>query len=99
MAPKKSQSSAAAGAGINAARRVAAHNGIVPSPPEGAPSGRPQAKVSRNAKCKGRSFVHEFDARVACKLCRRTGSDVTSFVAEWNMRRFAVVSMQTMKAM
>ena len=66
MAPKKSESSAAAGAGINAVRRVAAH---VPSPPEGAPSGRPQPEVSGNVcvNCNGRGIVSEFDARVVCK--------------------------------
>ena len=72
MAPKKSESSAAAGAGINAVRRVAAH---VSSRPEGAPSGRPQPKVSGNicVNCNGRCMVFEFDARVgASKLRNRT---------------------------
>ena len=45
MAPKKSESSAAAGPGINAVRKGAAHDGIVPSRPESASSGRPQPRA------------------------------------------------------
>ena len=57
MAPKKSESSTAAGAGINAARKVAAH---VPSPPEGDPSG-PQPKVRAQAPS-SRTRYFRFDA-------------------------------------
>ena len=57
MAPKKSESSTAAGAGINAARKVAAH---VPSPPEGDPSG-PQPKVRAQAP-RSRTRYFRFDA-------------------------------------
>ena len=48
MAPKKSKSSAAAGAGIDAVRKVSLDD-IVPSPPEVAASGRPQPKVRAQA--------------------------------------------------
>ena len=69
MAPKKSESSAATGAGLNAARKVAAHDGIVLSPPEGVPSGRPQRRDTISSQ------VHQGAARIRYKRILDAPSD------------------------